>query len=132
MHKPLHSMVPNSEAVLSGDTIYFGGIVARDNEGRLLFPHDVQRQTEIVIRRIGAYLATQELSLGNLVSVTVFLSDIRYYDAMNETYVKEMPSPLPTRKVIISPFTIEGAMVEFTAIAHVDTPRILSLSKNPT
>jgi 2-iminobutanoate/2-iminopropanoate deaminase len=124
-------MVPNSEALRSGDTIYFGGIVARDNEGLLLFPHDVQRQTEIVIRRIRAYLATQRLGLENLVSVSVFLSDIRYYDAMNETYVKEMPSPLPTRKVIISPFTIEGAMVEFTAIAHVQAPKVLDLPFDP-
>lgn len=131
MHRPLHVMVPNSEALRSGDTIYFGGIVARDNEGLLLFPHDVQRQTEIVIRRIRAYLATQRLGLENLVSVSVFLSDIRYYDAMNETYVKEMPSPLPTRKVIISPFTIEGAMVEFTAIAHVQAPKVLDLPFDP-
>ena len=65
-------MIGNKEAVRSGDLIFFGGIVARDAAGVFPKAYDVEGQTELIIRRIEAYLRGQDLSLDNLVSVNGF------------------------------------------------------------
>lgn len=122
----MHAMIQNKEAVRSGDLIFFGGIVARDAAGVFPKSYDVEGQTELIIRRIEAYLRGQDLSLDNLVSVTVFLTDIRDYDLMNRAYAANMPSPLPPRKVIVGPLTVAGAVVEMTAVASSDPREILS------
>lgn len=126
MNRPLHPLLPNSEAVRSGDLIFFGGIVARDGEGNPAFPYDVSVQTTAIVGRLESYLRTAGLDLHNLVRVEVYLPDIRYYDAMNEAYARVMPRPLPPRKVLVSPLTVEGALVEFTAIASRTTPVVLA------
>lgn len=126
MSRPFHPLLPNSEAVLSGDWVFFGGIVAKDGRGNPAFPYDVAAQTAAVVGRIEALLRAADLELGNLVRVEVYLPDIRYYDLMNEAYARVMPRPLPPRKVLVSPLTIEGALVEFTAIASRIAPVVLA------
>ncbi|MFQ3621312.1 MAG: RidA family protein [Spirochaetales bacterium] len=115
----MHTMIPNREVAQAGDLIFFGGITSKDTKGILCFPYQVEAQTEMIVKRIESYLLAANLGLRNLVYVTVFLTDIRYYDAMNKAYIKVMPEPLPPRKVITGPLTLAGAVVEMTAIASV-------------
>ena len=122
-----HVMIPNSEAVRVGDLIFFGGIVARDETSGIFAPFEVERQTKRIIERIDAYLRSEGLSLASLVSVTVYLPDIRLYDLMNAAYSMSFSESLPTRKVIVSPLTVSGAVVEMTAIASAIPRRILEL-----
>jgi len=129
--RPLHPLLPNSEAVRSGDWIFFGGIVAKDGRGNPAFPYDVTAQTAAVVGRLESYLRAAGLSLGHLVRVEVYLPDIRYYDEMNEAYARVMPRPLPPRKVLVSPLTVEGALVEFTAIASRAVPVVLAPPGEP-
>ena len=118
-------MIPNSEAVRAGDLIFFGGIAPMDGHGVIADSNDIERQTETIIRRMARYLSAEGLSLEHLVSVTVYLSDIRLYDRMNAVYARLMPSPLPPRKVIQGPMTIDGMVVEMTAVASAHPPRVL-------
>jgi enamine deaminase RidA (YjgF/YER057c/UK114 family) len=127
----MHPRIPNKEAVRAGDLIFFGGIIARDEKDDFPKAYDVEGQTELIIRRIEAYLRGQGLSLRNLVSVTVFLTDIRHYDTMNRAYAVCMPEPLPPRKVIVGPLTVTGAVVEMTAVASAADGRVLEPLFNP-
>ena len=129
----MHPMIPNQEAVRAGDLIFFGGIISKDPTGNFCCPYNVEKQTETILRRIEKYLKGEGLGMENLVQVTVFLSDIRFYDAMNLAYLRVMQEPLPPRKVIAAPLTVAGALVEMTAIASINPRKVLeySISSNP-
>lgn len=123
----MHVLIPNKEAVRSGDFIFFGGILSWDENGTLQHPYQVEQQTEAILRRIERYLHAESLELENLVFVTVYLTDMRNYDAMNKVYLQVMREPLPPRKVIAGPLTVAGALVEMTAVASVCPKRVLSV-----
>ena len=125
----MYTLIPNSEAVQSGDFIFFGGIVAKDEEGRLVGPGDVEVQTEVIIRKIAAYLESRGLGLKNLVYVNVFLTDLGLFDRMNQAYRKFMPEPLPPRKAVVTPIALADAVVEMTAIAGIHERKVLERPK---
>ncbi|HUZ17325.1 MAG TPA: RidA family protein [Spirochaetia bacterium] len=121
----MFSLIANSEAVRSGQLLFFGGMVARGESGALVAPGDVEAQTRVIIQKIGAYLSEAGLGLRNLVYVTVYLPDVELFDRMNSAYVQAMPAPLPPRKLIITPIVVAGAMVEMTAIAGISPREVL-------
>jgi len=118
-------ILPSSEAVRAGDLIFFGGVVGKDASGKLVRMHDVVAQTEAIFARMGAYLRGEGLGLENLVFVVVYLPDLRYFNEMNEVYGRLMPSPLPPRKLVVTPLVVEGAIVEMTAIASAQPRQVL-------
>ena len=122
----MFNILPSSEAVRAGDFIFFGGVIGKDASGRLVKPFDVTAQTEAMIGRVAKYLRAEGLGLENLVFVTVYIPDLRYFNAMNEVYGRLMPSPLPPRKLIVTSLVVEGALVEMTAVASAQPPRVLS------
>jgi enamine deaminase RidA (YjgF/YER057c/UK114 family) len=124
----MHTLIPNKEAVRAGDLIFFGGVLSWDEDGTLKYPYNVEQQTEGILRRIEGYLKTEALGLEHLVYVTVYLTDIRHYDAMNKAYRRIMKDPLPPRKVVTGPLTVTGALVEMTAVASVHPRRVLMLT----
>jgi 2-iminobutanoate/2-iminopropanoate deaminase len=118
------NILPSSEAVRSGDLIFFGGTVGRDANG-VIKPLDAAGQTELILRRFEAYLRAEGLGLQNLVTVFVYMPDLRYFNTVNEVYARIIPSPLPPRKLIVTPLVVEGAVVEMTAIASAQPRRVL-------
>jgi 2-iminobutanoate/2-iminopropanoate deaminase len=118
------NILPSSEAVRSGDLVFFGGTVGRDANGTIK-PLDAAGQTELILRRFQAYLEAEGLGLQNLVTVFVYMPDLRYFNAVNEVYARIIPSPLPPRKLIVTPLVVEGAVVEMTAIASAQPRRVL-------
>lgn len=67
-----------SQAVVHGNTVYLAGIVA---EGAT-----VEEQTRKVLDKIDGLLRTVGSSRLNLLSATIYLSDIRGYDEMNRVW----------------------------------------------
>jgi enamine deaminase RidA (YjgF/YER057c/UK114 family) len=122
----MFNILPSSDAVRTGDLIFFGGIVGKDASGKLVKPWDIAAQTEAMIGRVARYLRAENLGLENLVFVTVYIPDLRYFNAMNEVYGRLMPSPLPPRKLVVTPLVVEGAVVEMTAVASAGPRRVLT------
>ena len=123
----MFNILPSSEAVRAGDLIFFGGTVGKDASGKLVAPFEVAPQTEAMIGRVAQHLRAEGLGLENLVFVTIYIPDLRYFNAMNEVYARLMPSPLPPRKLVVTPLVVEGALVEMTGIASAQPRRVLSL-----
>ncbi|MPN32827.1 putative aminoacrylate peracid reductase RutC [bioreactor metagenome] len=119
------NFINNSEVITSGDLVVFGGIVAKSPDNILLFPFDVAKQTLWIIDHIKLILENIGLGLDHLIMVTVYLPDQKHYCEMNKAYTMLMPSPLPPRKVIFTPLTVEGAVVEFTAMASIHGKHIV-------
>lgn len=109
--------VRNNWLVRTGDTCYFGGTAPLDVNGNLVGPNEAAAQTEAIIARYRDALKKQGLGLENIVFITVYLKSLDDYAAMNEAYGRMLPEPYPARKVVQAPMTINGMVVEMTAVA---------------
>jgi 2-iminobutanoate/2-iminopropanoate deaminase len=111
-HQPaVGALGPYSGAVLSGDFVFVSGKIGeRGGE----FDHEVQTAIDAVeeeLRRAG-------LALADLVSVTVYVTDMASYGQFNEIYAARVPEPYPARAVVAVSALPGGARVEIQAIAR--------------
>jgi len=114
------SIGPFSQGIRDGDTVYVSGQGPIDPESGDVVSEDVQEQTERTLENIDAVLGAADLSLDDVVKTTVFVNDMRYYDAVNEIYGEYMSEPYPARsavEVVKLPVDIK---VEIEAIASVE------------
>src|SRR5207248_4470666 len=65
-----------TDAVLAGQLLFVSGCVPVDGEGRLVGGDDVVAQARQVLANVGAVLAAAGASFGDVVKVTVYLTDI--------------------------------------------------------
>lgn len=70
-----------SQAVVHGGTLYTAGQVAQDAKGE-----SIARQTQNILQRIDALLQQAGTSKTKLLSATIWLSNIDYYDEMNTVW----------------------------------------------
>ena len=113
------SIGPYSQGIRDGDTVYVSGQGPIDPDSGDVVSEDVGEQTERTLENIEAVLADADLSLDDVVKTTVFVSDMRYYDAVNEVYGEYMSEPYPARsavEVVKLPVDIK---VEIEAIASL-------------
>ncbi len=75
----------------------------------------IQEQTRQVLKNIQNILKESGGSLEDLVRTTVYLSDISYFDEMNQVYREMVPEPFPTRTTF--GVQLRGILVEIDAIA---------------
>ncbi|MEE8523276.1 MAG: RidA family protein, partial [Thermoanaerobaculia bacterium] len=103
-----------SPAIRVGDRLFLSGMVGRGPDG---FPPDVSAQTEIVLEHLAATLAAAGMGFRDVRDATVFLSDIRYYAAMNEVYGRVVGSPPPARATVGLQLMSPLALVEIQMTA---------------
>lgn len=101
-----------SNAVEHGNTVYLAGIVADDPTA------DVKGQTEQILKRIDALLATCGTDKTRLLSAQIWLTDIGNRPAMNEAWTAWVdPSSLPVRACVESRLADPRLLVEIMVIA---------------
>ncbi len=116
INPPGAEISPNfSNGILAGNTMYVAGTQGTDSKGNLA--DGIGPQTTAALQNIGAILQAGGFSLGDVVSVNVYLSDIHDFADMNKSYVAIMPNPKPTRTTIQAAALVNGAKVEISAIA---------------
>lgn len=111
--KPL---APYTPAIEAGGVVYLSGQIALDEHGNLHIS-DIATETRKVMDNIGTLLRATGLDHSHLVKVTIFLSDMAHYSAVNEvygTYFKEMP---PAREAVAVKGLPKGVNVEISGIA---------------
>ncbi len=109
---------PFSPAIRVGDVVYVSGQVAQDPATGLLVTGDVARQTEQIFRNIREVLEAAGKSSADVVRVSVFLTDIRDFAAMNAVYQQQFEPPYPARTTVAVAALPLGAAVEVDLIAH--------------
>ena len=75
----------------------------------------IKAQTEQVIRNIESVLREAGCTLADIVRSTVYLSDISYFNDMNEVYGAMIPEPFPARSTF--GVQLRGILVEIDVIA---------------
>ena len=94
------SIRPYSQGVVSGDRIYVSGQGPVDPESGDVISGSPGEQTRRTLRNVEAILQADGALLNDVVKTTVFVSDMRYYDEVNEAYKIMMSNPYPARSAV--------------------------------
>lgn len=100
------------QAVVHGDTVYLAGIVADHPVP------DAAAQTGQILDQIDKLLAEAGTDKGKILTATIWLSDIRYYDEMNSVWDKwVVPGNTPARACVESKLAAPKYLVEIRVVA---------------
>jgi enamine deaminase RidA (YjgF/YER057c/UK114 family) len=116
--------LPYTHGVKRGNVIFVGGQVAMDEEGNVLYPGDVARQTEIAMENIKKVLAGFGARMDDVVKLNRFYvgagrrEDWEVGARVAASYFQE-PGPAATG-IPVPTLAYEGLMVEIEVIAIVD------------
>ena len=108
--------MPFSAGYVAGNTLYVAGHQGPDSHGKVT-DTDITLQTTSALAAIKKVVKEAGFELTDIVSVTVYVTDLNDVDKMNEVYKKLMPDPKPARATVQVAGLIGGAKIEISAIA---------------
>ena len=101
----------------AGDLLFVSGCVPVDGEGNLV-PGDVVAQTRQVFANVGAVLEAAGAGFGDVVKVTVFLTDVDDRRAVNTVREEVFGGTRPASTLVeVSRLAVPGARIEVEAVA---------------
>jgi len=106
---------PFSDGVVVGNTLYVAG-----QEGTVeakLASGGIGPETEAALANIGKVLKEAGFEWKDVVSVTVYLADIKEFGDMNKVYGSVVPDPKPARATVQVAGLVNNARIEVSAIA---------------
>lgn len=110
---------PYSAAVRAGNTVYFSGRLGLSQEVRAMEPgaDRVREEVRLIMEGFGEIFEEAGVDFEDVVSATVFITDLEYYDALNEVYLEYFPEDAPARAAVEVSGLVAGAMVEIKFVA---------------
>jgi 2-iminobutanoate/2-iminopropanoate deaminase len=108
--------LPFSDGILAGNTLYVAGQEGTDDQGKLV-TGGITAETKTALDNIQKVIKAAGFDLKDIVSVTVYLADIREFGDMNKVYREFMPDPKPARATIQAAGLVNSARIEVSAIA---------------
>ena len=107
-----------TDAVRAGDLLFVSGIVPVDGNGELVGGDDVVAQAKAVFEGLGLVLEAAGAMPGDVVKVTVFLTDVGDRAAINPVRQAFFGHARPASTLVeISRLAVPGAKIEVEAVA---------------
>jgi reactive intermediate/imine deaminase len=107
-----------SPAVRVGNVLYLSGQIGTDSTNHLV-AGGIQAEGRQALNNVRAALERYGSSLDRVVKCTVFLADIKDYDAFNEIYISYFRARRPARSAMAASGLALNARVEVECIAVV-------------
>jgi len=109
---------PYSQAIQSGKLVFVSGSLPFDPDGKIDYTkQDVTAQTRRVIDNVALELKAANLTLDDVVSATVYVTDIDDFPVVNKVYASYFHPPYPARAFVQVAKLLRGAKVEISVIA---------------
>lgn len=109
---------PYSQGIAAaGTTFYLSGQLPIDPATGAFPEGGIQEQTRQSLLNAQAILASEGLTLADVVKTTVLLSDIANFGPMNEVYAQFFEQPFPARSAFAVRDLPKGALVEIEMVA---------------
>jgi len=108
--------LPFSNAVLVGNTLHLSGDGGIDLS-TMAVPDDPKEEARLLMENFKATLAMADMTLDDLVSVTVYCSDLSLYSDFNAVYRSYFSDTFPARAFIGSGPLLFGMRFEMQATA---------------
>jgi 2-iminobutanoate/2-iminopropanoate deaminase len=106
---------PFSGAVLIGDTLYLSGAIGLDEHQKV--PPTAKAEATLLLDGIKATLEAAGYTMDDLVTVTVYCSDVKHYADFNEIYRTYFTKEFPARAFVGAGALLFDARFELQAIA---------------
>lgn len=105
-----------SQGVFHNGVFYFSGQIGLDAKtGEMA--KDFDGQLENIMKNIDGLLHSQDLTRGNIIKTTVFMTDLAQFGKVNEAYTKFFTAPYPARSTVQVAALPKGAVVEIEVVA---------------
>ena len=108
---------PYSQGILSGNYLFTSGQIGLDPATGEIHNKDFSSEAVQALQNMGKILSEAKMGIDDIVSVDVFLTDIRNFSVFNEVYSSFMGSARPARAVIEVSALPKGAALEIKCIA---------------
>jgi reactive intermediate/imine deaminase len=107
---------PYSQAVRAGQTVYLSGQIALDPVSGQLVEGGFEAQVERAFRNMKAVAEAAGGSLGDVVKLTLFLTDLTHFPRANEIMQSFFAAPYPARSTVGVASLPRGALFEVEAV----------------
>ncbi len=108
---------PYSQATRCGQFVYTAMQIALDPATGELVGDDHADQAHRCLRNVQALLEAADSSLAGALKVTVYLTDMTAFGAVNEVYADFFPADPPARAVVEVSALPKGALIAIEAVA---------------
>lgn len=108
--------MPFSDGYVAGNTLYVAGQQGPDSNGKVTGT-DITRQTTNAIAAVRRVVEEAGFHMSDVVSVTVYVTDLDDVPKMDKVYKELVPDPKPARAAVQVAGLIDGAKIEISAIA---------------
>jgi reactive intermediate/imine deaminase len=108
--------LPFSDAVKVGDTLYVAGHIGLDPKTQRV-PDNAESEAHAVLDSVERTLNTAGLRMDDLVSVTIYCTDLDLYDGFNAVYRSYFHGHFPARAFIGVSRLVRGAHFEIAGVA---------------
>ncbi len=109
-----------SQAIVHRGVVYVSGqlsIDPRTGEKKL---GSIEEQTEQTLQNVGAILQAAGSDLSRVLKMTIYISDISLWSAVNEVYARILGEHRPARAVVPTKELHYGFLIEIEAMAATD------------
>lgn len=108
-----------SQAVKVSNTVYLSGQIPLVPETMELISDDFSEQTEQVFKNLNSVCKAANGSLGNIVKLNIYLTDLSYFPTVNKIMSQHFDEPYPARAAIGISELPKGALIEADGIMVV-------------
>ncbi len=116
------SVGPYSPAIKAGDFLFISGQLPIDPQTGQLVSGSIEDQTRRCMENIKLILAKAGGSLKDLVKVTIYLADMKDFEAVNRAYGEFFDLEPPARSCLGVASLPKGARIEIEAVAYIPEP----------
>ena len=105
-----------SQAIQAGNLVFLSGQIPLEPESMQIVDGDFEARARRVFDNLGAVAAAAGGSLDNIVKLTIFLTDLDNFAAVNKVMEDYFQQPFPARAAVGVASLPKGADVEADAI----------------
>jgi reactive intermediate/imine deaminase len=126
----LRSPNPYSYGVQTGNMLFLAGLVSRSGKDNTVVPGDMKTQTQTVLQNATDILAAAGMTMADVVSSRVFITDTSLFQDMNSVYRTAFTSDPPARATVKATLVAPQYLVEITMLAVKGGPRTVFTTPN--
>lgn len=108
---------PYSQAIMAGDTVYVSGQLPINPSTSEFAEGGIKEQARQSLNNIKNILAEAGMTMQQVVKVTVLMTDMSDFAAVNEVYAEFFSAPYPARSAFAVAALPKGGAIEIEAIA---------------
>ena len=108
---------PYSQAIMAGDTVYVSGQLPINPSTGEFAEGGIKEQARQSLNNIKNILAEAGMTMQQVVKVTVLMTDMSDFAAVNEVYAEIFSAPYPARSAFAVAALPKGGAIEIEAVA---------------